>query len=133
MAKQTNSAGKRLGLMGRYLLVPPDLMWTAKTICESPGLPGSPNNDVNPIHGLVTPVVVPTWTDTNNWYLLADPGQIECIEVGYLHGRKEPELLLQDQPASGYVFTNDYITWKVRFIYGCGWLDYRGAYGEVVA
>ena len=36
-------------------------------------MPGSNNNDVNPIHGALTPVSVPNWVDANNWYVLADP------------------------------------------------------------
>jgi hypothetical protein len=31
------------------------------------------------------------------------------------------------------VFTNDAISWKVRHVFGGGWLDYRGAYGSIVA
>jgi hypothetical protein len=79
------------------------------------------------------PISVPSWADPNNWYVLADPGQIEMIELGFLDGREEPELIVQDQPQNGSVFTNDAISWKVRHVFGGGWLDYRGAYGSVVA
>jgi hypothetical protein len=76
---------------------------------------------------------VPQFTDTNNWYLLADPGQVELIEIGYLGGQDAPEMLVQDDPTAGTVFSNDAISYKVRWIFGGGWLDYRGAYGAVVA
>ena len=133
MWKQTNSAGKRLGLHPRYLLVPPDLLMDAITLTSSHLKPGSPNNDVNVLEGIVEPLAVPNWTDANNWYLLSDPDQIECLEMGFLGGREEPELLVQDNPLAGSVFTNDAITFKVRHIYGGNWVDYRGAYGAVVA
>jgi len=133
LAKMTNSASKRIGVVGKYLMVPPDLMYTAKVLAETPLLPGGANNDINPVAGQIVPVVVPNWTDTNNWYLLASPNQIECLEVGFLEGRSEPELLMQDNPTVGRVFNQDAITFKVRHIYGTGWLDYRGAYGAVVA
>lgn len=133
MAKQTSSASKRLGLIGKHLLVPPDLIYTAQVICGTPLVPGSANNDVNPLAGQVEPIAVPNWTDVNNWYLLADPAQIESVEVGFLNGREEPEIMVQDNPTAGSVFTNDAITFKVRHIYGAGWLDYRGAYGAIVA
>ncbi|MCL5074205.1 MAG: Mu-like prophage major head subunit gpT family protein [Chloroflexi bacterium] len=131
--KQTNSASKRLGLKPRWLLIPPDLLWTARTILESVGLPGTANNDINVTRGVLDIITIPNWTDANNWYLIADPVAIESIELGFLEGREEPELLVQDNPTSGTVFTNDAISFKVRHIYGGGWLDYRGAYGSVVA
>jgi len=131
--KQTSSAGKRLGLHPRFLLVPPDLLMDAITLTASHLKPGSANNDINVLEGLVEPLPVPNWTDANNWYLMADPAQIECLEIGFLNGREEPELLVQDNPLAGSVFTNDAITFKVRHIYGGAWVDYRGAYGAVVA
>ena len=133
MLKFQNAASKVLGIVPRYLLVPPDLAFTAQVICQTPNVPGSANNDVNVHAGVLSPIVVPNWTDANNWYLMADPAQIEGIEVGFLNGRQEPELLVQDNPTAGTVFTNDAISWKVRWIYGAGWLDWRAGYGEVVA
>jgi hypothetical protein len=133
LRKMGNSAGKRLSLTGRYLLVPPDLEFVARTIVGSVLLPGGASNDINPIRDAVEVIPVPQWTDPNNWYLIAPPSQIEMIELGFLNGREEPELLLQDGPTVGAVFTNDAISWKVRHIFGGGWLDYRGAFGSVVA
>jgi hypothetical protein len=133
MAKMQNSASKVLGIRGRYLLVPPDLMYAAAVIAGTDRATGSANNDVNPLYGQIEPIVVPNWTDATNWYLMASPSEIECIEVGFLNGREEPELLLQDNPTAGTVFTNDAISYKIRHIYGAGWVDHRGAYGAVVA
>lgn len=65
--------------------------------------------------------------------MLADPAQIESMELGFLNGREEPELIVQDQPSRESVFTNDAISWKVRHVFGGGWLDYRGAFGSIVA
>ncbi len=129
--KMSNTAGKQLGIKPRYLLVPADLLWTARTITESINLPGSSNNDVNVTRGMAEIIVVPQFTDVNNWYLIADPAIIESIEIGFLNGREEPELLVQDNPTDGSVFTNDAIAYKVRHIYGGGWLDYRGAYASL--
>ncbi|MHB1007548.1 MAG: phage major capsid protein [Chloroflexota bacterium] len=133
MLKMTNTATKRIGVYPRFLLVPPDLALTAATLTQSHLVVGSPNNDINVFRGMLTPIVVPNWTDTNNWYLMADPAQIECIEIGFLNGREAPEILVQNDPHTGLPFTNDALVWKVRFIYGAGWLDFRGAYGAVVA
>jgi hypothetical protein len=133
MSKQTNAASHVLGLKGRYLLVPPDLQYTAAVITGTDRDVGTAYNNINPLYGQITPIVVPQFTDTNDWYLMADPSEIECIEVGFLNGRQEPELLVQDSPVMGTVFTNDAITYKVRHIYGAGWIDFRGAFGMIVA
>ena len=133
MMKQANSASKRLGIRPAFLLVPPDLAFSAQVLLQTASVPGSANNDVNVLRGTMQPIVVPNWTDTNNWYMLASPDQIESIEVGFLGGREEPEMFVQDQPQNGQVFTNDAITWKIRWFYGQAWLDYRGAYASIVA
>jgi hypothetical protein len=133
MMKYTNSAAKRLGIVPRWLLIPPDLLWTARTITESQGLPGTANNDINVARGAVEPLVVPNWTDTNNWYLMADPALVETIELGFIDGQEDPEFMIQDNPTAGSVFTNDAISFKIRHIYGGAWLDFRGAYASIVA
>jgi hypothetical protein len=132
LLKMTNSAGKRLGVQGKYLLVPPDLFYTARVLLESTNLPGGNHPDVNPVKGALEPISVPSFTDNNNWYVLADPGQIEMIELGFLDGREVPELIAQSSPDAGSVFTNDALAWKVRHVFGGAVLDYRGGYGAIV-
>ncbi len=133
MLKQTDTAGKRLNLRPRYLLVPPDLMLTAAEIVQSALAPGGNNNDKNVLQGALEPISVAQFTDATDYYLICDPGEIESIEVGFVNGREEPELLLQDSPLAGQVFTNDQMSFKVRWEFGGGWVDYRGAFWAQVA
>ncbi|HXI15201.1 MAG TPA: Mu-like prophage major head subunit gpT family protein, partial [Chloroflexota bacterium] len=128
MLKQPDSAGKRLNLKPRYLLVPSDLLFTALTIVNSTLVPGSANNDTNVLKGAVEPIPVAQFTDATDYYLMCDPADIESVEVGFVGGREEPELLMQDRPDQGQVFTNDQISFKIRWEFGGGWLDYRGAF-----
>ena len=108
MLKQPDSAGKRLNLKPRYLLVPSDLLFTALTIVNSTLVPGSANNDTNVLKGAVEPISVAQFTDATDYYLMCDPTDIESVEVGFVGGREEPELLMQDRPDQGQVFTNDW-------------------------
>lgn len=133
MLKQTNSAGKRLNLRPRYLLVPPDLLFTALTLVNSTLVPGSANNDANVLKGAVEPISVAQFTDPTDWYLICDPAQLESIEMGFVNGREAPEILIQDRPQDGQVFTNDQMAFKVRWEFGGAWLDYRGAHWAQVA
>src|SRR5688500_16127746 len=82
MMKQTDTAGKRLNLKPRYLLVPADLYFTAVTIVNSTLTPGTANNDANVLKGAVEPIPVAQLTDPTDWYLICDPQDIESIEIG---------------------------------------------------
>jgi hypothetical protein len=76
--------------------------------------------------GKLTPVFVP-WFDTEEWYLTADGGQYDTLEVGFLNGKKEPDLFVQDGNL-GTAFERDEIRYKVRMVWGKVALDYRTFY-----
>ncbi len=98
MREQTNFAGKRLGLRPRFLVVPPELEFTAMIVTKSAGVPGSNNNDINPMLGYVTPIVSPQLTNATQWFLVGDPREIDTIEIGFVGGQVNPMLFVQDQP-----------------------------------
>lgn len=79
------------------------------------------------------PVVIDEWTDATDWFAFADPSQTPVLEVGFMDGREEPELFVQDQQTSGSVFSADKLTYKIRHIWAIGVIDHRGAYRNVVA
>jgi len=135
MRKQKNMASKPIGLKPRYLLVPPDLEFTAMTILKSAGLPGGGNNDINPMMGYAEPIVAPQLNaltagpaSTSVWIAVADPRVIDTLEVGFVGGQANPVLLIQDMPLYGLNFTQDTISYKVRHEYGGAVVDYRGFY-----
>ena len=70
---------------------------------------------------------MPQFTDATDWYAICDPALVPGIEVGFLNGRDTPELLMQEVQDGASVFTNDLISYKVRWEFGGGWLDYRAA------
>lgn len=63
-------------------------------------------------------ISVPYWTDATDWVTLANPAMFKPIEVGFLDGREDPELFVQDAPTVGSLFSSDEITYKIRHIYG---------------
>lgn len=128
MREQTNYAGKRLGLRPRFLVVPPELEWTSMVVTKSAGVPGSNNNDINPMLGYVTPIVSPQLSSSTQWFLVGDPREIDTIEIGFVGGQVNPALFIQDLPLFGLNFTQDVITYKVRHEYGGAVVDYRGLY-----
>ena len=128
MREQTNLAGKRIGLRPRYLIVPPELEWTAMVATRSAGVPGSPNNDINPMLGYVTPIIAPQLSSSSQWFFAADPAVVDTIEVGFVGGMVNPALFVQDLPLYGLNFTQDVVSFKVRHEYGAAVVDWRGLY-----
>lgn len=134
MMKQTEAGSSEpLGIGPRYLLVPVDLADTAYELTVQPNLAGFTPTVADSIKNQTWDIVpVKTWTDTNNWFLVADPKDIPTIEIGFLDGKEEPELFVQDMPNVGSMFSNDKLTYKIRHIYGGAVMDFRGMYGAIV-
>lgn len=133
MRKFQDDSSKRLGLTSAYLLHPAELRETALQIQRSEQVPDSANNAVNVFAGEFQSIEVPQFTDANNWYLLTANQQHQYLEMGFLNGRREPELMIQSNPTQGMMFTHDVLSYKIRHRYGGGWVDFRGAIASLVA
>ena len=133
-----------LQIKPKLLIVPNELEATAERVriaefnpdpiqySASGGTANISSSMPNVVRNTFEVIVVDYWTDSDNWYLVADPNYIPTIELGFLNGKQEPELLTQNDPTVGSVFTADKISYKIRHIYGGAVLDFRGFYGEVV-
>jgi hypothetical protein len=134
LKQQTDmSNGKRLGLAARYLIVPSELEELGFQLTTSDRVLGSNNNDPNFVRKLnLQTIVVEYWTDTNNYWVTASIDQAPMIEIGFLDGQETPELMVQDLPSQGSMFSNDQLTWKIRHIYGGAVMDFRPFAGAIV-
>lgn len=115
MLKQTRAgSGKRLATAPAILMVPFELEEAANDLFVR-----GENNDKTFIQN-VNPEVLPVnyWTDASDWVTSASSSVFAPIEVGFLDGREEPELFVQDMPNVGSMFSNDKLTWKIRHVYG---------------
>ncbi|MGB9105968.1 MAG: hypothetical protein WCC59_14500 [Terriglobales bacterium] len=72
-------------------------------------------------------------SDVNDWYYGTLASKAPCVEVGFVQGRREPEIILQNVETVGAVFTNDRITYKIRHEYGGNVTDFRGVGKNIVA
>jgi len=115
MLKQNRfGSGKRLVTAPRSLLVPFELQEAAINLFNR-----NTNLDKTFQQTLNMDVIAPSyWTDANDWCTLADPARLPVLEIGFLAGREEPELFVQDQANVGSLFSNDKVTYKIRHIYG---------------
>jgi hypothetical protein len=99
---------------------------------------------MNPLQGILAGDAVvrePFLTDTNDWYLFADPGDVPAFGLGFLNGQEQPFVGLKDpmvRNALGpgmdpYDFEFDSVSFKVRHDFGVAAIDYRGAYKNAVS
>ena len=130
MLKQTElTSNDRIGITPTRLVVPVELQEAAVDLFKL-----STNNEKTFIQSLTMNIIpVWYWTDANDWCTAADPADIPGIEVGFLDGKQEPELFVQDAPNVGSMFSADKLTYKLRHIYGGAVCDYRAFTKAVVA
>lgn len=130
MLKQTEmDSGDRIGITPTRLIVPADLQEVAVDLFKL-----ATNNEKTFIQSLTMNIIpVWYWADANDWCTAADPADIPGIEMGFLDGKEEPELFVQDAPNVGSMFAADKLTYKIRHIYGGAVTDYRAFTKAVVA
>lgn len=115
MREQTRGgSSKRLATGPATVLVPFELEETAYNLFVR-----NQNLDKTFVQ-TINPRVIPVsyWTDTNDWVTVADPTIAPCLEIGFLDGKEDPDLFVQDMPNVGSIFSNDQLTYKIRHIYG---------------
>jgi hypothetical protein len=120
-----------LSIIPQFIVVPPHLEELAFQLSTSvvaiPATPAGPSDTPN-LHQGIKPIIIDYYTDTNDWYLVADPSRCPTIEIGFYRGQREPELFTQSDPNVGSMFNSDSLTYKIRHIYSGTVLDHRGFY-----
>lgn len=124
MRTQKNLRGQEtLNIAPAYIIVPAALETEVDKLLNSIADPAGANSGVaNPFRNSLTPVVdaeLDTFSD-KSWYLAANPGDVDTIEVTYLNGDDMPKLESQ----VGFDFLG--IKWRIFIDYGVTVLDYRG-------
>jgi len=123
---QKGIKGAVLNLTPKYVLIPAAYETAADIILRSISLPesGMSSGVANPWTGKLIPIS-DARLDANSskaWYMVADPNQIDTVEVSFLDGNEQPTLTEHEE------YKTDSIVWKVRHIFGAGIMDYRGFY-----
>jgi hypothetical protein len=129
----SGGTGGVLGLDPKYLLVPRDLRLTAQQILYPSFAHEANYFSENQQRGEMGDViVVPDWTDANDWAAVCDPRLAPAIILGERFGLM-PELFIADNPFTGALFTNDEVRMKVRHWLAVFAADYRPMYKANVA
>ena len=150
MYKQSGlGSGKPIAVWPSYCLLPHDLYTNALEVfgygsgSEGRRFDSSAGRAVNPF-GMdrvgdprPIPIVVPEFTDSNDWAAIADPSMLSVIQMTYAqdpsgNNHPMPEFFTVTSPNSGLVFTNDTLPVKIRDWFAYGVSGYRRYYQGVM-
>lgn len=117
-----------MGLKAEYIIHGLDTESAIGIMLNTDTRPDIAERSSNEHYKTLKPILSPYYDGTSRYYwtLAIGKTQGETIEIGYIDDQREPALLLQNQPGIGRVFTNDEITWKVRFEYGLTIVENKG-------
>jgi phage major head subunit gpT-like protein len=108
-------------LGARILLVTPSDRMLAKRLLNSAGMPGTNNNDINPLADEGITLMVSNWlTDLDAWFLLTDPDNSPLI---FWWRKAADTKTWDDENADGTYH-------KIKQRHSVGFDDWRGAYGS---
>ena len=122
MRTQKGLDGKTfLNLVPKYLVCGPANELTAYQYTSNQFVPAK-NSDMNPVYNSQLQVIIDPRITGNEWYLMADPGQIDTVEYSFLDGESE---LFTEQRVG---FDVDGLQVKARMVFGTKAIDWRGMY-----
>ena len=123
--------GSKMAVEPRYCLVPRALRKTAwDTFLNMWDVTVNVHSE-NLLKGAVVPLVVPEWTDANDWAAVCDPNVVPSIIVGERFGLM-PEIFIAGHDADPAVFMNDETRIKVRHFMAVLVADFRPLHKENV-
>ena len=121
----------------RFLVVPNDLEGLANRLVSPSAqvitqltADTDTDQDVRRFAGAMEVIVCDYWSDTNEYFLVADPDQSAGIVVAFLNGNEEPELFIQQDETVGETFTMDVQNIKVRQEFATTVADFRAMYRQ---
>jgi HK97 family phage prohead protease len=103
----------------KFLLVGPALETTAEKLLAA--ITPATTGDVNPFAGKLELLVEPRITG-NAWYVFTDPAQLAVLEYAYLSSAQGPQIASRE----GWDVLG--MEFRVTLDFGCGAVDFRGAY-----
>lgn len=104
---------------GKYILIAPELETTVDQVLAS--IYAAQPADVNPFPGRLTPLVEPRLSG-NAWYVFADPAVLTVLEYAYLSSAQGPQIASRE----GWDVLG--MEFRITLDFGCGAIDWRGAY-----
>ena len=118
MRLQKGLLGELIAVTPKYILVGADRETEAEKAVST--ITPVQSQEVNPFQNKLEVVVDPRIS--GDWYLVADPAEIDGLEYAYLEGAAGPQI------TSEVGFDVDGVRFRVRLDFGGGFVDWRGWY-----
>jgi len=116
-----NDRGLPALMQASRLIVHPSQRFLVKRLLESAGMPGTNNNDINPLRGEGLTVFSDPWlTDQDAWHLWAAPDRVDVR----WYWREQPDTKTWDDDDADATFH------KIRQRHSTGFADPKGTYGS---
>lgn len=116
--------GPRMAVNPKFILVGRSQQKAAMEICTGSLVREADYAYDNVLKGSAVPLVVPEWTDANDWAAACDPRVVPAIFVGERFGLA-PEIFIAGDELSPAVFSNDEHRLKVRHYLAVWVNDFR--------
>ena len=116
MRLQKGLLGELIAVTPKYILVGADRETEAEKAVST--ITPVVSQEVNPFQSKLEVVVDPRIS--GEWYLVADPAEIDGLEYAYLEGAAGPQI------TSEVGFDVDGVRFRVRLDFGAGFVDWRG-------
>lgn len=117
MRAQTDASGQLISVTPKFLIVGAELETLGEKILAS--IQAASIADTNVWSGRLTLVVEPRIAG-KQWYVAADPSEIDGLEYATLEGEAGPQI----ETRAG--FDVDGVETRIRLDFGCGFADWRG-------
>jgi hypothetical protein len=124
--------GPALAINPKFMLIPRTLGKTAWEICAGNYVREEGYVYDNVLKGTAVPIVVPEWTDVNNWAAACDPVIAPAVYIGERFGIM-PEIFVAWENTSPAVDMNDEHRMKVRHFLAVWVNDFRPLHKANVA
>lgn len=126
MQQQTDPFGEAIYINPKYMIAPVGYQFDISVILNSTHVPGSANNDYNPmanypIQVIQTPVLNALAKGKEvPWFMVADQLSAKSIQIDYLNGQETPIVRRMETPGTlGFV-------WDIYTDWGISVRDFRG-------
>lgn len=117
---QVDDRGMPIDMQATTLLISPDNEMLARRLLQSAGMPGSNQNDINPIQGRLNIVVSHYLVDKDAWFVTGPASDLSIR----MFWREMPDTKTWDDDDADAVFH------KIRQRHSTGFSDPRGVYGS---
>lgn len=125
-AQRRMSGGRPLHLVPSIIVCGESNRDVIETLLEPDMQPNDSSNNTNRLRGKLKPIILDEYwlgdveASKRNWFMMCEPSRNAALEMSFLFDREEPQILSQNGPTEGIMFTALRTTFSAVHAVGCG-------------